>query len=82
MMRRGYNVADYCDCLITVCQNSLKPRRLFAIDAPVVALVRVENLFAQRSAKLLKSRLFSLIEGKVERNPNAVSWPWRCRCWC
>ena len=71
-MRRGYKVADYCDCLITVCQNSLKPRRLFAIDAPVVALGRVENLFAQRSAKLLKNRLFSLIEGKVERNPNSV----------
>ena len=73
MMRRGYKVADYCDCLITVCQNSLKPRRLFAIDAPVVALVRTENrLFAQRSAKLLKDRLFSLIEGKVERNPTQV----------
>ena len=73
MLRRGYKVADYCDCLITVCQNSLKPRRLFAIDAPVVALVRIENrLFAQRSAKLLKNRLFSLIEGKVERNPTRV----------
>jgi beta-lactamase regulating signal transducer with metallopeptidase domain len=73
MMRRGYKVADYCDCLITVCQNSLKPRRLFAIDAPVVALVRVDNrLFAQRSAKLLKNRLFSLIEGKAERNPTQV----------
>ena len=73
MMRRGYKVADYCDCLITVCQNSLQPRRLFAIDAPVVALVRVDNrLFAQRSAKLLKNRLFSLIEGKAERNSSAV----------
>lgn len=73
MMRRGYKVADYCDCLITVCQNSLQPRRLFAIDAPVVALVRTENrLFAQRSAKLLKNRLFSLIEGKAERNPTQV----------
>lgn len=73
MMRRGYKVADYCDCLINVCQNSLRPRRLFAIDAPVVALVRTENhLFAQRSARLLKNRLFSLIDGKTERNPTAV----------
>ena len=73
MIRRGYKVADYCDCLITVCQNSLKPRRLFAIDAPIVALVRTENrLLAQRSAKLLKNRLFSLIEGKVERNSTQV----------
>ena len=74
MMRRGYKVADYCDCLITVCQNSLKPRRMFAVDAPVVALVRIENhLFAQRSAKLLKSRLLSLIDGKAEHNPRAVA---------
>ena len=73
MMRRGYKVAEYCDCLINVCQNSLKPRRLFAVDMPVVALVRIENrLFAQRSAKLLKNRLFSLIEGKAERNPTQV----------
>lgn len=73
MMRRGYRVADYCDCLINVCHNSLRPRRLFAIDAPVVALVRIENrLFAQRSAKLLKNRLMSLIDGKAERNPTAV----------
>ena len=73
MMRRGYKVSEYCDCLITVCQNSLQPRRLFAIDPPVVALVRIENrLFAQRSAKLLKSRLFSLIEGKAERHPTQV----------
>ncbi len=74
MMRRGYKVAEYCDCLITVCQNSLKPRRIFAVDAPVVALVRTENhLFAQRSAKLLKSRLLSLIDGKAERNPKAMA---------
>ena len=73
MMRRGYKVADYCDCLINVCQNSLKPRRLFVIDAPIVALVRVDNrLFAQRSAKLLKSRLFSLIDGRAERNSTQV----------
>ena len=73
MMRRGYKVAEYCDCLINVCQNSLRPRRLFAIDAPIVALVRTENhLFAQRSARLLKNRLLSLIDGKSERNPTVM----------
>ena len=35
--------------------------------------MRIENrLFAQRSAKLLKNRLFSLIEGKAEHNPTQV----------
>jgi beta-lactamase regulating signal transducer with metallopeptidase domain len=73
MMRRRYKVAEYCDCLINVCHNSLRPRRMFAIDAPVVALVRTENrLFAERSAKLLKNRLMSLIDGKAETSPRAV----------
>jgi beta-lactamase regulating signal transducer with metallopeptidase domain len=73
MMRRGYKVADYCDCLINVCQNSLLPNRRFAIQAPVVALVRTENhMFAQRSARLLKNRLLSLIDGKAEHNPTPL----------
>ena len=70
MMRRGYDVAAYCDCLLNVCNNSLRRRRLFSIDAPVVALVRTENrLFAQRSARLLVNRLYSLIDGKAEGRP-------------
>ena len=68
--RRGYRVADYCQCLLRVCGSSLHRGRLFAVDAPVVALVRTENrLFAQRSAQLLRDRMVTLIEGRAERNP-------------
>lgn len=68
--RRGYRVADYCQCLLRVCGSSLRGSRLFAVDAPVVALVRTENrLFAQRSAQLLRDRMVTLIEGRAERNP-------------
>jgi beta-lactamase regulating signal transducer with metallopeptidase domain len=73
MARRGYDVAAYCQCLLRVCHQSLRKPRLFAVEAPVVALVRAENrLFAERSAELLRGRLVSLIEGKAERHPNAV----------
>lgn len=68
--RRGYAVAEYCQCLLRVCGNSLRRGRLFAVDAPVVALVRTENrLFAQRSAQLLRDRMVTLIEGRAERHP-------------
>ncbi|PKP73089.1 MAG: hypothetical protein CVT84_15370 [Alphaproteobacteria bacterium HGW-Alphaproteobacteria-6] len=68
--RRGYAVAEYCQCLLRVCGSSLRRGRLFAVDAPVVALVRTENrLFAQRSAQLLRDRMVTLIEGRAERHP-------------
>lgn len=72
--RRGYAVADYCQCLLRVCGESLSGGRLFAVNAPVVALVRTENrLFAQRSAQLLRDRMVALIEGRAERHPVALA---------
>lgn len=71
--RRRLAVADYCQCLLRVCGSSLRGKRLFAVDAPVVALVRTENrLFAQRSAQLLRDRMVTLIEGRAERCPAAL----------
>lgn len=73
MARRGYDVGAYCQCLLRVCHDSLRKPRLFAIEAPVVALVRTENrLFGTGSAALLRGRLMALIEGRAERHPNVV----------
>lgn len=72
--RKGYDVAVYCECLLRVCHNSLRRRRLFALQAPVVALVQTENrLFGHRSAQILRQRMVALIDGKAERNPGALS---------
>ena len=72
--RKGYDVATYCQCLLRVCHNSLKRRRLFAVSTPVVALVQNENrLFGQRSAQVLRHRMVALIDGKVERHPAALA---------
>ncbi len=70
LSRRGYDVAAYCNCLLRVCHDGLRPRRLLAVEAPVVALVRTENrFFGSRSATLLKRRMMSVIEGRAERHP-------------
>lgn len=70
LARRGYDLGAYCDCLLRVCQDGLRARRLMAVEAPGVALLRVENrLFGARSAALLRRRMLSLIEGRSERHP-------------
>ena len=72
--RKGYDVATYCQCLLRVCHNSLKRKRLFAVSTPIVALVQTENrLFGQRSAQVLRHRMVALIDGKVERHPAALA---------
>ena len=71
LQRKGYDVAAYGQCLLRVCHNSLKRRRLFSVNVPVVALVQTEHrLFGQRSAQVLRRRMVSLIEGKPERHPH------------
>ncbi|SPH18021.1 hypothetical protein DEA8626_01551 [Defluviimonas aquaemixtae] len=73
MARRRYRVAEYCDCLLSVCHDGLRRRRLLSAGAPAVALVRTENwIFGGRSAALLKRRMMSVIEGRAERHPTVI----------
>lgn len=72
--RKGYDVAAYCECLLRVCHNSLRRRRLFALQAPVVALVQAESrLFGHRSTHVLRQRMVALIDGKAERHPGVLT---------
>ncbi|MGB5871623.1 MAG: M56 family metallopeptidase [Albidovulum sp.] len=69
VMRKGYDVRTYCECLLRVCHSSLKKKRFFALNTPVVGLVQSENrLFGQSSAQVLQCRLMSLLDGKTEAN--------------
>jgi BlaR1 peptidase M56 len=71
--RRGYDVAAYCRCLLRVCRNSVRRRRLFEVATPGVALVEDEGrLFRQRSAEVLRQRMVSLIDGKAEPHPGVL----------
>ena len=67
--RNRYDVEAYCRCLLRVCQNSLNRRNLFSVSLPQVALFKPDrSLFGRSPAALLRDRLESLCEGKVERN--------------
>ncbi len=63
----------YCRSLLNICENSLKPPRLIAVEVPRVALVETRSPWVGRcSASLLKQRMKSLLEGKKERNPRQL----------
>lgn len=65
--RRKLGVAAYCQCLLRVCDDSLTPRRLFAVNMPVVGLLTVERRHnAPRSAGLLMRRMEALVEAQAE----------------
>lgn len=70
LSRRRYAVSDYCDCLLRVCNEGLRPRGLMAVDLPAVALVRpLRGRFARRAPILLRRRILRVMEGRAERHP-------------
>ncbi|MEX3007809.1 M56 family metallopeptidase [Hoeflea sp. TYP-13] len=67
--RNRYDVEAYCRCLLRVCQNSLRRDHLFSVSLPKVALFKPDrSLFGRTPAILLRHRLVSLFEGKVDKN--------------
>ncbi len=73
LARRKIVLGQYCESLLRICENSLKPTRLFAVEVPRITLVQTRNLgFGRRPVTLLRHRLNSLIEGNDERHPRAV----------
>jgi beta-lactamase regulating signal transducer with metallopeptidase domain len=74
MARRRLGIAAYCRCLLRVCDDSLTPRRLFAVTMPVVGLLSAEHRpFAPRSAGLLRRRMEALVEARSEPAPTRLS---------
>lgn len=74
MARRNLGVAAYCQCLLRVCDDSLSPRRLFAVTMPVVGLLTAERRpFAPRSAGLLRRRMEALVDARCEPDPARLS---------
>ncbi len=64
--RSQVDLRGYCDCLIRAAEDSVQPRRLFAVDMPGVTLVETRSRFVGHSAAdLLRQR----IEHALERKP-------------
>ncbi|WP_136659932.1 M56 family metallopeptidase [Nitratireductor sp. XY-223] len=73
LARKHYDIEAYCECLLRVCQNSLRRDRLFSISVPGVALVKSDSsLFGNSPAAILRRRLVSLFEGGATRNRNSA----------
>ncbi len=73
LARKGYDAKDYCACLLQVCENSLEKRNLFSISMPKVALVQMERaLFGPSSARLLRQRVNSLLDGNPEKHQKSA----------
>ena len=69
----GIDAASYCQSLLNICDNALRPARVFAVEVPRVALVETRApLIGRGSASLLRQRLTSLMDGNHERVPRLV----------
>ena len=73
LARSTFDVGEYCGSLLSICEKGLKPKRLFAVEVPRVALVEKRELFLGKSAaQLLRQRLDSLLEGNPEHQPRML----------
>ncbi len=71
--RKGYNVAAYCYCLLRVCHNNLRRRKLLQVDFPKVALAKLDDpLLGQKSAMILRNRMLSIIHGRSEKHSGVL----------
>ena len=74
VLRQGrISVRAYCDTLLSICQNSLRKDRAFAIAVPKVTLVTAERSSLDGDkASLLKLRILSALEPHGQGRRNAI----------
>jgi hypothetical protein len=73
LARNHMDVGEYCHSLLSICEGTLKPNRLFIAEVPRVALLEKRRLFLGRNpAQLLRQRLDSLIDGNQVQHPKAL----------
>lgn len=75
LLRKKINIKDYGECLLRVCQNSLKYKNGMPVIVPVVAFAQVDKFpFSTNSAIFLKRRVTSLFE--MPKEPQAPRKLW------
>ena len=75
LLRKKINIKDYCECLLRVCQNSLKYKNGMPVIVPVVAFAQVDKFpFSTNSTIFLKRRVTSLFE--LPKEPQAPRKLW------
>ena len=75
LLRKKINIKDYGECLLRVCQNSLKYKNGMPVIVPVVAFAQVDKFpFSTNSTIFLKRRVTSLFE--LPKEPQAPRKLW------
>ena len=75
LSRKKYNVKDYGECLLRVCQNSLKYKDGIPGIVPVIAFAQVDTLpFGTNSVRFLKHRVSSLFDMPEEPYASRKFW--------
>lgn len=65
LARHRVTLGDYCDSLLRICENSLKQRRLFAINGPCVGLAGAMR-FSLGGTPALAGRINALLDGNFQ----------------
>lgn len=67
LSRKKYKIKDYGECLLRVCQNSLKYKDGMPVIVPVIAFAQVDKFpYGSNSVRFLKHRVSALFEGPKE----------------
>jgi len=75
LLRKKINIKDYGECLLRVCQNSLRYKNGMPVIVPVVAFAQVDKFpFSTNSTIFLKRRVTSLFE--LPKEPQAPRKLW------
>ena len=75
LSRKKYNIKDYGECLLRVCQNSLKYKDGMPVVVPVIAFAQVDKFpLSTNSVSFLKLRVTSLFELRKEPQEPRKLW--------
>ncbi len=74
VLNRGrIGMRDYCDTLLSVCQQTLRRDRVFAVAVPKVTLVTADrSALRPRKASFLERRVTSILSARSLRHPRLV----------
>jgi len=73
LVRHAIAPGDYCKSLLRICENNFRPKRLFEVEVPRVAMAETRSVkFSRSPATLLQRRLESLLDDNPERRPRTV----------
>lgn len=72
MSKGRIDVREYCDTLLSVCQQTLRRDRAFSVAVPKVTLVTVDRSPAREGKSLLEQRILSMLNARRQSHQKLV----------